>query len=115
MSLFENTLVHVSFLCDSSGVFIIPREKRVCKESGTLVFISFPSRASSCPRLSRGLPAKRGARGVIGKRGVNFVQEGVLGLFLVVAFCAYFYQHDQEYIVKGDVFCSFDYLSWDGA
>ena len=60
-------------------------------------------------------PPCKERRGVIGKRGVNFVREGVLGLFLVAAFCANFYQHDQEYIVKGDVFCSFDYLSWDGA
>ena len=78
MSVFENTLVHVFFLCDSIGVFIIQREKRVCKESGTLVFISFPSRASSRPRLSRGLPAKRGG-GLSGKGGSILYRRGCWG------------------------------------
>ena len=78
MPVFKNTLVHVFFLCDSIGVFIIQREKRVCKESGTLVFISFPSRASSRPRLSRGLPAKRGG-GLSGKGGSILCGRGCWG------------------------------------
>ena len=109
ISVFENTLGHVFFLCDS-WLFIIHREACMQRKRDISIYflpVACSPSTTSAPRAPSDHVSlqREGARGVYRGKGSIL---GVVGLFWVldrVCISCTSGRHNQEYVLKGDVSC----------